>query len=171
MRKGEKWGESREQRVHLNVQSDKKKKNNWIHKWKERWRNQFFLSMVAIWNVSPHDPWLLSPQHCEIIGNWHPVLNTGYVRPGGPSSAWRLFFQDTSQAGHANRIRSQCWVGSHHRGKRWWARLVRPELGHGVYDCRGFSSFKITACDLEFSLPSEPGWKRVTKGCPKAQVT
>jgi len=26
MRKGEKWGESREQRVHLNVQSDKKRK-------------------------------------------------------------------------------------------------------------------------------------------------
>ena len=94
--------------MHLNVQSDKnkKKKTEFINE--KRWRNQFFLGMVAIWNVSPHDPWLFFPQHSEIIGNWHPVLNTGYVRPGGPSSAWRLFFQDTSQAGHAKRIRSQC---------------------------------------------------------------
>ena len=32
----------------------KKKTTEFINE--KRWRNQFFLGMVAIWNVSPHDP-------------------------------------------------------------------------------------------------------------------
>lgn len=128
MRRGE-WGESREHRVHLNVQSDKK--TLWIYKWKERWegwtRGMFFCLFVLFFSQCGcyfyfFSMWPLSPSHCSLgdvitgvwtIGTQHSALNIGYLRrsvlcleKSSPRTQESLGF-DFCQAGKERTIRSQ----------------------------------------------------------------
>lgn len=113
MRRGE-WGESREHRVHLNVQSDKK--TLWIYKWKERWegwtRGMFFCLFVLfffpVWllflfllHVTPL-PQPLFPWRCDYgsMDYWDSALSTQYwlsqevcPMPG------KIFTQDSGEPG------------------------------------------------------------------------
>lgn len=83
-------------------------------------RESVFLGVAAILNAWAHAPappppptvvpseLRLGQAEVWIIGNQHPALNTGYVRPRGPSSAWRISFQDITPRGIIRRLGSCC---------------------------------------------------------------
>lgn len=135
---------------------------NWIHKWKKRWRDKFFLRVVAILNASPRDP----RPGCYSLRD---VLREGrgmdYWELAPSSQYWLcktrrpFLWNGESSSGISHRQAMQGELGPDaewvhpHRGTRWWARLVRPELGQDGYDCIGFSPFKITTCGLELRQP------------------
>lgn len=138
MRKGEKWGESREHRMHLNVQPNKK--TEFINEKRGGGRGQaeginfpWPFECFSMWPLAVVPSELcLGKAEVWITGNQHPVLITGHVGPGGPSSAWRIFFQDISQAGNVRRIRPRYWVGSLPRGVQGSEQgLVRAEFSQG----------------------------------------